>query len=79
MGEKKIIIGLERIVYNKILIFKKKDTTYQDNYTFTASVSSKYINDDAIQKLEVRIKKDNQIYIQASMFNEFLYLYLLEH
>ena len=67
---RKIIIGLERIVYNKILIFKKKDTTYQDNYTFTASVSSKYINDDAIQKLEVRIKKDNQIYIQASMFNE---------
>ena len=69
-GGEKIIIGLERIVYNKILTFKKKDTTYPDNFTYITTIQSKYINDNAVQVLNIKIKKDNQIYIQASMFND---------
>tara|TARA_Y100000768_G_scaffold277219_1_gene212643 strand:- start:236 stop:3811 length:3576 start_codon:yes stop_codon:yes gene_type:complete len=69
-GGEKIIIGLERIIYNQILVFKKKDTTYEDKFTYVATIQSKYIEDNAVQVLNIKIKKDNQIYIQASMFND---------
>lgn len=70
-GNEKIIIGIERIIHNKFLIFKKKDLTYKNNYTYTGTIHSKYKNyDDNVQILNIKKKKDNQIYIQTVIFNE---------
>jgi len=70
-GNEKIVIGIERMIHNKILVFKKKDITYPDNYTYIGTIHSKYKDyDDNIQILNIKIKKDGQIYIQTVIFND---------
>ena len=43
-GQEKIIVAIEKMVDNKILVFKKKDLTYPDKVMFTAQINSKKIN-----------------------------------
>ena len=70
-GNEKVVIGMERMVDNKILVFKKKDITFDDNYMTYATINSKK-NDftDMIQTLNVKMRKDNTIIVDSPHFNE---------
>ena len=70
-GNEKVIIGLEKISNNKILVFKKKDITFPENYTYISQINSKYEGyNENIQILSIKMKKDLSIYVQTMIFNE---------
>jgi len=70
-GNEKVVIGMERMVENKILVFRKKDSTYKDKYMTFATINSKKKNyTDMIQTLNVKMKKDNTIIVDSPHFND---------
>ena len=70
-GNEKVVIGMERMVDNKILVFKKKDSTFADNYMTYATINSKKTDyTDMIQTLNVKMKKDDTIIIDSPHFND---------
>jgi DNA-directed RNA polymerase II subunit RPB2 len=70
-GNEKVVIGMERVVENKILVFRKKDTTYDDNYMIYSTINSKRSDyTDMIQTLNIRMKKDNSIIVDSPHFND---------
>ena len=70
-GNEKVVIGMERMVDNKILVFKKKDVTYESNYMTYATINSKKTDyTDMIQTLNIKMKKDNTIIIDSPHFND---------
>lgn len=71
-GGEKVIISLEIMAINKIIIYKKKDTTYEDNFYYNAQINSR-VNDwsDNLQIMTIRSLKDNSLVIKKSQFNEF--------
>ena len=70
-GNEKIIIGIEKMTINKFLVFKKKDITYKNNFTYIGQINSKYKGyDDQHQVLLIRMKKDHTLYVFTTIFNE---------
>ena len=70
-GNEKVVIGMERMVENKMLVFKKKDSSYKDNYMVFSTINSKKLNyTDMIQTLNVKMKKDNTIIVDSPHFND---------
>jgi len=66
-GAEKIIMSIEKMVDNKILVFTKKDTTYEDGYIYTAQINSRK-NDwsDNLQIVTMKNKKDGVIVVSTS-------------
>ena len=70
-GNEKVVIGMERMVDNKMLVFKKKDSSYADKYMTYATINSKKQNyTDMIQTLNIKMKKDNTIIVDSPHFND---------
>jgi DNA-directed RNA polymerase beta subunit/intein/homing endonuclease len=70
-GNEKVVIGMERMVQNKLLVFKKKDSTYKDKHMIFATINSKREDyTDMIQTLNVKMKKDNTIIVDSPHFND---------
>ena len=58
-GNEKVVIGIERMCENKILIFKKKDKTFDVGYRYFATINSKKKNHtEMIQTLNIKMKKN---------------------
>ena len=66
-GGEKIIMSMEKMVDNKILVFTKKDTSYESGYIYTAQINSKK-NDssDNLQILTIKNRKDNTLTVSTS-------------
>jgi DNA-directed RNA polymerase II subunit RPB2 len=66
-GAEKIIMSIEKMVDNKILIFTKKDTSYENGLIYTAQINSRK-NDwsDNLQIVTMKNKKDGVISISTS-------------
>jgi DNA-directed RNA polymerase beta subunit/intein/homing endonuclease len=66
-GAEKVVMSMDKMVDNKILIFTKKDNTYQDGLMHIAQINSKY-NDwsDNLQILTIKNKKDNVLIVSTS-------------
>ena len=66
-GQEKIVMSIEQMVNNKILVFVKKDSTYEDGLVYTAQINSKK-NDwsDNLQILTVKTKKDGVLVVSTS-------------
>ena len=71
-GNEKVVIGMERMIDNKILTFKKKDSSYKGGFKFFSTVNSKKKKNytDMTQTLNVRIKKDKTIIIETPHFSD---------
>ena len=70
-GNEKVIIGMERMCDNKMLVFIKKDSNYDNGYQVYATVNSKK-NDytEMTQTLNVKMKKDGSIFVETPHFND---------
>ena len=66
-GAEKIIISCEKIVDNKILIFSKKDASYENGLQYIAQINSKS-NDwaDNLQILTIKYKKNGILSLNTS-------------
>jgi hypothetical protein len=66
-GQEKIVMSMEQVVYNKILVFSKKDTSYEDGLIYTAQINSKK-NDwsDNLQILTIKNRKDGVLTVSTS-------------
>jgi DNA-directed RNA polymerase beta subunit len=66
-GAEKVIMSIEKMVDNKILVFAKKDSTYENGFIYTAQINSRK-NDwsDNLQILTIKNKKDGVIVISTS-------------
>ena len=66
-GAEKIVMSIEKMVDNKILIFSKKDNTFEDGLIYAAQINSRK-NDwsDNLQILTVKNKKDGSLSISTS-------------
>ena len=67
-GQEKVIISIEKMVDNKILIFSKQDSSFDDNYQYTAHINSRYDDwSDNLQIVNIKNKKSGNITI--SIYN----------
>jgi DNA-directed RNA polymerase beta subunit/intein/homing endonuclease len=66
-GSEKIIMSIEKMVDNKILVFTKKDTTFESGFIYTAQINSRK-NDwsDNLQIVTLKNKKDGVLVISTS-------------
>ena len=66
-GAEKVVLSMEKIVDNKVLIFTKKDASYEDGLIYIAQINSKK-NDwsDNLQILTIKNKKDGLLSITTS-------------
>ncbi len=66
-GSEKIVMSIEKMVDNKILVFTKKDPTYENGLIYTAQINSRK-NDwsDNLQIVMMKTKKDGSITITTS-------------
>lgn len=66
-GSEKIVMSIEKMVDNKILVFTKKDSTYENGLIYTAQINSRK-NDwsDNLQIVMMKTKKDGSITITTS-------------
>jgi len=66
-GAEKIIMSIEKMVENKILLFVKKDSMYEDGLSYTAHINSKK-NDwsDNLQIATIKNRKDGIISLTSS-------------
>jgi DNA-directed RNA polymerase II subunit RPB2 len=66
-GSEKIVMSIEKMVDNKILVFTKKDLTYENGLIYTAQINSRK-NDwsDNLQIVTMKTKKDGSITISTS-------------
>lgn len=66
-GSEKIVMSIEKMVDNKILVFTKKDLTYENGLIYTAQINSRK-NDwsDNLQIVMMKTKKDGSITITTS-------------
>jgi len=66
-GAEKIILSIEKMVDNKILIFTKKDVSYENGLMYVAQINSRK-NDwsDNLQIVTMKQKKDGVIVISTS-------------
>ena len=66
-GQGKVIMSIEKIVDNKILIFSKKDPSFENNLQYIAQINSK-ANDwsDNLQILTIKQRKNGVIALNTS-------------
>ena len=66
-GQEKIIMSIEKMVDNKILIFSKKDSSYENGLIYTAQINSRK-NDwsDNLQILTIKNRKDGVLSVSTS-------------
>ena len=66
-GAEKIVMSMEKMVDNKILVFSKKESTYDNGLIYIAQINSRR-NDwsDNLQILTIKNKKDNSLTISTS-------------
>lgn len=66
-GAEKIVMSMEKMVDNKILVFTKKDPSYDDGLIYTAQINSKR-NDwsDNLQILTIKNRKDGVFTVSTS-------------
>ena len=70
-GQEKVIISLEKMVDNKLLVFKKKDTSYKNGFYYVAQINSKKYNwNDTLQIVTIKNKKDETINITTSQLSD---------
>jgi DNA-directed RNA polymerase II subunit RPB2 len=67
-GQEKVVVCIEKMVDNKILIFSKSDSSFENGYQYTAHINSRYDDwSDNLQIVNIKNKKDGGIYI--SIYN----------
>ena len=66
-GSEKIVMSMEKMVDNKILVFTKKDTTFEDGLQYMAQINSRK-NDwsDNLQILTIKNRKDGVLLVTTS-------------
>ncbi len=66
-GAEKVIMSIEKMVDNKILVFTKKEPTYENGFIHTAQINSRK-NDwsDNLQIVTMKNKKDGVIVVSTS-------------
>lgn len=66
-GAEKIVLSMEKMVDNKVLVFTKKDVTFQDGLIYIAQINSKR-NDwsDNLQILTIKNRKDGVLTVSTS-------------
>ena len=66
-GQEKIVMSIEKMVDNKILVFVKKDTSYENGLEYKAQINSKK-NDwsDNLQILTIKNRKDGVLSVSTS-------------
>jgi DNA-directed RNA polymerase beta subunit len=66
-GQEKIILSMEKMVDNKILVFSKKDPSYEDGFIYVAQINSKK-NDwsDNLQILTIKTRKNGVFTVSTS-------------
>jgi DNA-directed RNA polymerase II subunit RPB2 len=66
-GAEKIVMSMERMVDNKILVFTKKDPSYENGLIYTAQINSRR-NDwsDNLQILTIKNRKDGVFTVSTS-------------
>jgi DNA-directed RNA polymerase II subunit RPB2 len=67
-GSEKVLMTQERIIENKILVFKKKDLNYPDNASYTCQIYCKKLEDlnSNLQIVSIKMKKDFTISLTMS-------------
>ena len=67
-GQEKVVISIEKMVDNKILIFKKEDPVFEEGYQYTAHINSRYDDwSDNLQIVNVKNRKSGDLVI--SIYN----------
>lgn len=71
-GSEKVIMTQERIIENKILVFKKKDINYTDNTCYTCQVYCKKLEDlnSNLQIVSIKLRKDNTLILTMSYLQD---------
>jgi DNA-directed RNA polymerase II subunit RPB2 len=66
-GAEKIIMSIEKMVDNKVLVFTKKDSSYEGGLIYTAQINSRK-NDwsDNLQIVTIKNKKDGGLVVSTS-------------
>lgn len=66
-GGEKILMSMEKMVDNKILVFSKKDNSYDSGYIYTAQINSKKNeSSDNLQILTIKNRKDDTLTVTTS-------------
>ncbi len=66
-GNEKVILSLERMIFNKPLVFIKKEGTIS---THTVQINSKSFKNDTMQITNIVIRKDASIIIKVPIFTD---------
>jgi len=66
-GNEKVILSLERMIFNKPLVFIKKEGTIS---THTVQINSKSFKNDTMQITNIVIRKDASIMIKVPIFTD---------
>ncbi len=66
-GSEKVVMSIEKMVDNKVLVFTKKDPSYENGLIYTAQINSKR-NDwsDNLQILTIKTRKDGVLTVSTS-------------
>jgi DNA-directed RNA polymerase II subunit RPB2 len=66
-GAEKVVMSIEKMVDNKILVFTKKDQSYDNNLIYSAQINSRK-NDwsDNLQILTIKTRKDGVLIVTTS-------------
>ena len=66
-GQEKVVMSMEKMVDNKILVFSKKDPSYENGLIYTAQINSRR-NDwsDNLQILTIKNRKDGVFTVSTS-------------
>jgi DNA-directed RNA polymerase beta subunit/intein/homing endonuclease len=66
-GGEKIIMSMEKMIDNKILVFAKKDSSYENGFIYTAQINSKKNEwSDNLQILSIKNRKDGVLTVSIS-------------
>ena len=70
-GNEKVVLGMERMIDNKVLCFVKKDATFENKIQYYTTINSKKRDyTEMIQTLNVKMKKDKSIIVETPHFND---------
>ena len=65
-GQEKVIISIEQMIDNKILVFRKKDSSFENGFEYTTQINSKSSNwSDNLQIVNIKTKKQGEIMISV--------------
>ena len=70
-GMEKVVIPIEEMADNKIMVFTKKDNSYEDNLYYTAQINSRKDDwSDNLQIITIKNKKNGVFNITTSQLND---------